>query len=75
MNSNALNVAVGLLLPATIVGLSAHSGPATLIAAWYLGLTALALFSAYRAGGLQRAHGVLIILAYLAFVGVLLASA
>jgi cation:H+ antiporter len=75
MNSNALNVAVGLLLPATIVGLSARSGPATLIAAWYLGLTAFALLSAYRASGLRRAHGVLIICAYLAFVGVLLASA
>lgn len=39
MNSNALNVAADLLLPATIVGLGAPSGSATLVAAWYLGLT------------------------------------
>jgi hypothetical protein len=75
MNSNALNVTVGLLLPATIVGLSTRSGAATVIAAWYLGLTAFCLASAYDAGGLRRGQGVLIICAYLAFVGVLLASA
>jgi hypothetical protein len=75
MNSNALNVTVGLLLPTTIVGLSTRSGAATVIAAWYLGLTAFCLASAYGAGGLRRGQGVLIICAYLAFVGVLLASA
>ena len=75
MNSNALNVAAGLLLPATVVGLGASSGQATLVAAWYLGLTAFALASAYIARGLRRGHGVLIICAYLAFGGVLLATA
>jgi cation:H+ antiporter len=74
MNSNALNVAVGLLLPATIVGLSPRSGPATLVAAWYLGLTAFALGGAYLAGGLRRVHGALIIGAYVAFVVALIAS-
>ena len=49
MNSNAINVAVGLLLPATIVGLGAPSGQGTLIAVWYLGLTAFSLACAYRA--------------------------
>src|SRR5205085_2586294 len=52
MNSNALNVTVGLLLPATVVGLSASSGQTTLVAAWYLGLTVLALVSAYLGRGL-----------------------
>ena len=75
MNSNALNVTVGLLLPATIVGLGAPSGQATLIAAWYLGLTAFALASAYLSRGLRRPHGVLIICAYLAFVGIVIATA
>jgi hypothetical protein len=75
MNSNALNVAVGLFLPATIVGLSTRSGQATLVAAWYLALTAFALGGAYLAGGLTRVHGLLIICAYLAFVGALIASA
>jgi cation:H+ antiporter len=75
MNSNALNVAVGLLLPASIVGLTTHSGAATLVAAWYVGLTAVALVSAYLAGGLRRVHGAVIIAAYAAFVAVLIATA
>ncbi len=75
MNSNALNVAAGLLLPATVVGLGASSGQGTLVAAWYLGLTALALACAYIGLGLRRGHGVLIICGYLAFVGVVLATA
>ena len=75
MNSNAFNVAAGLLLPATIVGLSDGSGLAALVAAWYFALTALALVLAYIGRGLRREHGTLIICAYLAFGGVLLASA
>jgi cation:H+ antiporter len=75
MNSNALNVTVGLLLPATIIGLGAPSGQAALVAAWYLGLTAFALASAYLSRGLRRPHGVLIICAYLVFVGVVIATA
>ena len=75
MNSNALNVAAGLLLPATVVGLGASSGQGTLVAAWYLGLTAFALACAYIGLGLRRGHGVLIICGYLAFVGVVLATA
>jgi cation:H+ antiporter len=75
MNSNALNVAVGLLVPASIIGLSTRSGAATLVAAWYLGLTVVALVSAYLAGGLRRIHGALIIVAYAAFVVVLIVTA
>jgi cation:H+ antiporter len=75
MNSNALNVTVGLLLPATLVGLSAASGAATLVAAWYVGLTVFALLSAYLAGGLRRPQGSLIVAAYVAFVAVVLATA
>jgi hypothetical protein len=75
MNSNALNVAAGLLLPATIVGLGGGSGLTALVAVWYFALTALALVLAYAGRGLRREHGALIICAYLAFGGVLLASA
>jgi len=73
MNSNAINVVVGLLLPGTIVGLGAPGGPAAIVAVWYLGLTVLALVCAFCAKGLRRSHGILIVLAYLAFVAVLLA--
>jgi cation:H+ antiporter len=72
LNSNALNVAIGLLLPGAIIGLGASSGQTTLIAAWYLGLTAIALACAFAGHGLRRAHGVLIIAVYLAFVAALL---
>jgi cation:H+ antiporter len=72
LNSNALNVAIGLLLPATLVGLGPPSGQSTLIAAWYLGLTAVALACAFAGHGLRRAHGTLIIVLYLAFTAVLL---
>ena len=75
MNSNALNVAAGLLLPGMIVGLGGSSGPATLIAGWYFGLTAFALGCAYLGRGLRRWHGTLIIGAYLAFVAMVLSSA
>jgi cation:H+ antiporter len=75
LNSNALNVAVGLLLPGTIVGLGAASTQTTLVAAWYLGLTVFALACAYVSGGLRRGHGMLIIGAYLAFGSVLLVIA
>jgi cation:H+ antiporter len=75
MNSNTLNVTVGLLIPATVVGLGAGSGPATLVAAWYLALTAFILLSAYVGRGLRRADGALILLAYLAFAGVTVSTA
>ena len=75
MNSNAINVGVGLLLPATIVGLGAPSGQGTLIAVWYLALTAFSLACAYLGRGLLRGHGVLIICGYLAFAGVVLSLA
>ena len=75
MNSNAINVAVGLLLPAIVVGLGAPSGQTTLVAVWYLGLTTFALAGAYISSGLGRGYGALIICAYLVFAGLVLASA
>jgi hypothetical protein len=75
LNSNALNVAAGLLLPATITGLGPPSVHSVLIAVWYLGLTAAALAFAYRDGGVRRATGFFIIGSYLVFLGSLLATA
>jgi Ca2+/Na+ antiporter len=75
MNSNALNVAAGLLLPAVIIGLGPSSAPSSLTAAWYLGLTWLALACAYTTSGLRRDQGIFIICVYVAFAGVILTSA
>ena len=75
LNSNALNVTAGLLLPATITGLGPASGRSDLIAVWYLALTLIALAFAYRDSGMSRASGALIIGAYLVFLGSLLTVA
>ena len=74
LNSNALNVVVGLLIPATILRLGAPSGHATLTAAWYAGLTLVALAFAYADSGLRRDAGALIVAGYLVFVVTLLAT-
>ncbi len=68
LNSNAINVTAGLLIPAAITGLGPRSGQGMLVAAWYAGLTALALAFAYRDRGLGRLPGAIIIAGYLAFV-------
>jgi cation:H+ antiporter len=75
LNSNALNVIAGLLIPAAITGLGPPSGPTTLVTAWYAGLTAAVLVAAYRGSGLRRGAGLAIIAAYLIFLGWLLAAA
>jgi cation:H+ antiporter len=72
LNSNALNVTAGLLLPGVLVGLGRPSGQATLVAAWYLGLTAATLAGAYLGRGLRRPHGVLIICGYVGFAAAVL---
>jgi cation:H+ antiporter len=75
MNSNALNVAVGLMIPGIVLGLGASSGETSLVAAWYLGLTVFALLAAYAAHGLRRWHGGLIIAGYIVFAVALVATA
>ncbi|MBR7832983.1 hypothetical protein KDL01_06900 [Actinospica durhamensis] len=74
LNSNALNVVVGLLLPATITGMGPRTGEGVLVAVWYAGLTLAALAFAYRDRALTRATGAVIIGGYLVFVGALLAA-
>ena len=73
MNSNTLNVAIGLLIPAAVIGLGHPAGQTTLIAGWYIGLTAVVLAFAYLDHGIRREIGVLVIAAYAAFVVSLLA--
>ena len=67
LNSNAINVTAGLLIPATLIGLGPRSGQDVLVTAWYAGLTVLALALAYRGRGLGRLPGMVIIGGYLAF--------
>ena len=75
MNSNALNVAAGLLLPAVILGIGPATASVTLVAAWYVGLTVLVVAFAYLHRGLRRRVGILIVTAYLVFAATLAATA
>ena len=75
LNSNALNIVAGLLLPAAVLGLGAPTGSSILVASWALGLTVLALGFAWRDRGLTRTSGSLIIGAYLVFTICLVAGA
>jgi cation:H+ antiporter len=67
LNSNTLNVAIGLLIPAVVIGFGHPASQTTLIAGWYLGLTFAVLAFAYADRGIRREVGVLIIAAYVAF--------
>jgi cation:H+ antiporter len=75
LNSNAINVTAGLLIPATFVGLSKPALSGLVIAGWYLGLTAVTLLLAYAFRGLNRNSGSTIIALYALFVAALLATA
>jgi cation:H+ antiporter len=74
LNSNAINVLAGLLVPASLAGLGPQSGQGLLVAAWYAGLTGLSLALAYRGRGVGRMPGAVIIAGYLAFVIALISS-
>jgi cation:H+ antiporter len=67
LNSNTINVAIGLLIPAALIGLGRPSGQTILAAAWYIGLTAAVLGFAYRDRGIWRVTGILVIAAYFVF--------
>jgi cation:H+ antiporter len=73
LNSNNLNVLVGLLVPGVVLGLSVPSTSETVTTLWFVGLTALTLGMAYCARGLGKRAGWLIIVGYAAFVVVVVA--
>ena len=73
LNSNSLNVVLGLLVPAVLLGIAAPTGSSNLVACWYVGLTLVTLALAYADRGLRRASGWLIVALYAAFVTALLA--
>jgi cation:H+ antiporter len=69
LNSNTLNVTVGLVLPAVIVGLGRPAGG--LVAVWYVAATLGSLALAWAGRGLGRRAGWVIVAGYLALVVVL----
>jgi cation:H+ antiporter len=68
MNSNTLNVLVGLFIPAVILGAGKPSSVDLTVALWYGGLTLVALALAFKGGRLDRRAGGVIVGLYVAFV-------
>ena len=60
-NSNVLNVVIGLLVPAALLGLGARSDEALFVALSYVAITAWAIALAIRGRGLDRRAGAVII--------------
>lgn len=74
LNSNAINVLVGLLVPASLFGLGSPAGAETFLAGAYAVLTVGALVVAYLTRGLQRWAGAVVVAGYAAVVAVLLVT-
>lgn len=70
LNSNTLNVVVGISVPALIFGVEEASSSVRVEAWWLLGLTVLALALTGRRSRLGRVEGAVVVVAYLVFVGV-----
>lgn len=74
LNSNALNVAIGWLLPTSVAGVEVRTRGGPMVATFYLGLTVASLAMAYYWRGLGRRAALVIIGTYFAFLGAVLAS-
>lgn len=74
LNSNALNVAFGLLLPGVVLGIG-HAPDGALVAWWYAGLTALLVGFASLHRGVRVSVGALTMALYVAFVLILVETA
>jgi cation:H+ antiporter len=67
LNSNNVNVIIGLCLPAIFVGIAHPSKLAAVALLWLLGITFLALVLAITRKGIRRWEGALLIVIYLCF--------
>lgn len=67
LNSNTINIVVGIGLPALIFGVRDPEGVAVMELWWLIGLTAAAVLMAAWDKGLSRRTGIAIIVLYLAF--------
>lgn len=74
LNSNNLNVVVGLLIPGVIVGLAAPSFAGNFTSIAYVVLTGLVLVFAFVKSGLTRRAGWVVVVGYAVFVACILAS-
>jgi cation:H+ antiporter len=68
LNSNNVNIALGLCLPAVLSGMAFASHRASLLVWWVLGITLTALFLATTRKGVRRWDGVVLVAIYIGFV-------
>jgi len=74
-NSNTINLAAGVTIPALFVTVTAASAVARVDVAWLIAMTALCVLSLARPDGMRRVGGAALICLYLAFVAVQLVAA
>ena len=74
LNSNSINVAAGIALPAALGSLTSFSGLDVFGLAWLLGMTAVAVVLFGRRNGAGRPAGALLIVLYAAFVAIQVAA-
>jgi cation:H+ antiporter len=67
LNSNTLNLLIGITIPALVFGLGRGGSASVLEVWWLLGLTLIALFLMYRKERLSRRDGIIVIALYLLF--------
>lgn len=75
LNSNTINISMGLLVPAALVGLGGGAHGLGLDYAWMAAVTVATLVLVGRRGGAGRLAGAAIVVAYLAYVAVRVAAA
>lgn len=67
LNSNTLNILVGITLPALLIGFAPPSSTIIFAALWLLGMKFVALAAASHRNGLHRVGGAVILVLYLIF--------
>jgi cation:H+ antiporter len=70
LNSNNANIAIGLCVPALVLGIGSPSGLERFSAAAMVAMTLVAIVLAYGGGGLTRREGSAIIVLYAVFVAI-----
>jgi cation:H+ antiporter len=68
VNSNSINLVVGLALPALVIGMSSAAREVGVELGWLLGMTVIALLLLIPAKGMTRVGGAALIVLYLLFV-------
>jgi cation:H+ antiporter len=74
-NSNTINLAAGVVAPALFVSFASVSGTAEVAVWWLIAMTALTLGLLALPGGMRRMGGAALMISYLGFVALNLASA